>query len=79
MLTFIIWVMNLVWHLTFIKQIWYMCIHMAGYSLHTLHVSETLSSNRTREFSVLFTNRHKSTNERLNCTYLLAGLPSKLK
>jgi hypothetical protein len=51
MLTFIIWVMNLVTHLTFIKQIWYMCIQMAGYSLHTLHVSETLSGNGTRKFT----------------------------
>jgi hypothetical protein len=42
MLTFIIWVMNLVKHLTFIKQIRYMCIHIAGYSLHMLHVSETV-------------------------------------
>jgi hypothetical protein len=31
---------------------------MAGYSLHTLHVSETLSGNGTRKFSILFTNRH---------------------
>jgi hypothetical protein len=56
MLTFVIWVMNLVRHLTFIKQIWYMCLHMTGYSLHTLHVSETVSGNGTRKFSTLFTN-----------------------
>jgi hypothetical protein len=45
----IIWVMNLVRHLTFIKQIWYMYIHMAGYSLHTLHVSETLKLEWDKE------------------------------
>ncbi len=60
----IIWVMNLVRHLTFIKQIWYMYIHMAGYSLHTLHVSETLCRNGTRKFSTLFTNLHKFTYEK---------------
>ena len=66
--TFIIQVMNLiayvVRHLTFIKQIWYMYIHMAGYSLHTLHVTETLSRNGTRKFSTLFTNLHKLTYEK---------------
>ncbi len=37
------------------------CIHMAGYSLHTPHVSEALSGNGTRKFSTLFTNLHKFT------------------
>jgi hypothetical protein len=55
----IIWVMNLV--RPFIKQIWYMYIHIAGYSLHTLHVSETLNGNGTRKLSMLFTNLHKFT------------------
>jgi hypothetical protein len=48
--------MNLVRHLTFIKQIRYMCIYMAGYSLHTLHVSETERGNGTRKFSMLLIN-----------------------
>jgi hypothetical protein len=38
-----------------------MFIHMAGYSLHTLHVSETVSGNGTRKFSTLVTNLHKFT------------------
>ncbi len=33
----------------------------AGYSHHTLHVSETLGGNGTRKFSTLFTNLHKFT------------------
>jgi hypothetical protein len=36
---------------------------IAGYSLHTLHVTETLSSTGTK-FSMLFTKLHKFTYEK---------------
>jgi hypothetical protein len=51
MLTFIIWVMNLVRHQTELEHV---CIHTA-FSRHTLHVTETLSNNGARKFSTLLT------------------------
>jgi hypothetical protein len=68
MLTFIKWVMNLIRHLTFIKEIWY--IH--GRSLHTLHVSETLSGNGTRKLSSLFTNLPREIKPYLSLSLLLS-------
>jgi hypothetical protein len=39
----------------------YCSIVVIGGSLHTLHVTETLSGNGMRKFSTLFTNLHKFT------------------
>jgi hypothetical protein len=39
-----------------IKQNWKMYAYTRHYSRHTFHVTETLSSNGTRKFSMLFPN-----------------------